>query len=168
MIFETNRLIIRKVKEPDKKTMLEFHNDEETMRFVSFQPQNWTMDELNKKLKINRTLYKIGFGIYGIESKAEHKVIGEASVFNSFLNIRTPELGYILHRKYWNRGYGTEVVTGLIGYCVEILKSEKIIARMYSENIFSARICEKAGMQLVDDTILKNGKHRLTYEFRNV
>lgn len=164
-IFETDRLAVRRIKEPDRQAMLEFHNDPETMKFVSFfQPQSWTAADLNKKLKANRSLYRIGFGIYCVESKADRRVIGEASVFNSFSDVRTPEIGYIIRKDCWNLGYGTEIVKGLVGYCSDVLKVRKIIARVYSENIFSVRLCEKTGMQLADNTALKNGLHRLTYE----
>jgi ribosomal-protein-alanine N-acetyltransferase len=57
------------------------------------------------------------------------------------------ELGYVLARPYWGRGYMTEIVKRLVD---EAFK-QKGIYRVWSvcdvDNIASARVMEKAGMQ---------------------
>lgn len=164
IMFETNRLTIRHIKERDKPTFLSFHNEKETMRYVSSGKSDWSMDELNQKLRYNDTLYPIGFGIYCIELKQRNEVIGEASIFNSFNDIKTPEIGYIIAKQFQNQGFGTEIINGLIRYCSNSLHATRIVARMYSENIYSARLCEKIGMQLYESITLDCKKQRLSYE----
>ena len=164
-IFETERLIVRQVLESDIVAMLEFHNEPATMKFISDGKSDWSLDELNDKLKRNEQLYPLGFGIYCVENKLSKEIIGEASVFNSFNNLKQPEIGYILSERFWNQGFGTEVVNGLVSYCTSQLKAECIIARMYSENIYSAQICRNAGMELYEKTELKDGRMRLGYEY---
>ena len=165
-IFETERLIVRQVFESDKVALLKFHNESATMKFISDGKSDWTLDELNDKLKHNERLYPLGFGIYCVENKLSKEVIGEASVFNSFDKLKQPEIGYILSERFWNQGYGTEIVCGLISYCADCLNSERIIARMYSENTYSARLCQKAGMKLYETVELENGNARFGYEYR--
>ena len=167
-IFETERLIVRQVFESDKVALLEFHNEPETMKFISDGKSEWAPDELNDKLKHNEWLYLLGFGIYCVENKFNREVIGEASVFNSFDNLKQPEIGYILSERFWNHGYGAEVVNGLLSYCTNYLKAERVIARMYSENIYSVRLCQNVGMALYEEAELKDGRIRLGYEYRGV
>jgi len=163
-IFETERLIVRQIFDSDKVALLKFHNEHATMKFISDGKSDWSLDELNDKLKHNEQLYPLGFGIYCVENKFSKEVFGEASVFNSFDNLKQPEIGYIFSGRFWNQGYGTEIINGLISYCVGYLNSERIIARMRSENTYSARLCQKAGMKLYETTGLEGGRVRLSYQ----
>lgn len=163
-IFKTYRLIIRRIEESDKASILNFHNDPETMAFISSGKADWSPEELNRKLQMNESLYPVGFGIYAVEQKETGEIIGEASVFNSLNDLRQPEIGYIIARNYWNMKYGTEIVNGLISYCTHTLCAQRIIAQMYAENKYSARLCEKAGMQLYETMDLENGKQRLSFQ----
>lgn len=163
ILFETQRFIIRRIQETDKPAFLAFHNDPPTMAFIQSGKADWTPDELDRKLQMNESLYPYGFGIYAVEQKQTGKVIGEASVFNSFNDSRQPEIGYIIAGSYWNRGYGTEIVDGLINYCKYTLGAQRIVAQMYAGNIYSARLCEKAGMQLYETVELEKGKQKLCF-----
>lgn len=164
ILFETERLIIRQLQEEDKPPLLRFHNDIGTMAYISSGKADWTMEEFNHKLRLNGTLYPVGFGIYVIEQKETSCIIGEASVFNSFNDYKQPEIGYIIARDYWNQRYGTEIVNGLINYCKDILFARRIVAQMYAGNTYSARLCEKAGMQLYETVELGEGKQKLCFQ----
>lgn len=164
ILFETERLIIRPIREDDKLSLLKFHNDPQTMRYISSGKADWSPDELNRKLQLNELLYLVGFGIYAVEQKQTAGVIGEASVFNSFNDHKQPEIGYIIDRSYWNQRYGTEIVSGLLTYCRNILQAKRVIAQMYTDNIYSAHLCEKAGMQLYETVELGEGKRKLCFQ----
>jgi len=53
------------------------------------------------------------------------------------------ELGYRFRVEYWGKGYGTEVTKGLIDFCFQDLKIEKITADVNVENIASTKILNK-------------------------
>jgi len=163
ILFETKRLIARQIREEDKPTFLDFYNDQLVMRYISSGKADWTSDELDRKLQMNKSLYSVGFGIYAVEQKQTGKVMGEASVFNSFNDLKQPEVGYIIARNYWNQKYGIEIVNGLINYCKHTLLAERIVAQMYADNIYSARLCKKAGMQLYEAAEFENGKQKLSF-----
>ena len=119
------------------------------MKYISSGKYDWTVEDLKGKYeKVNTDGYPQGYGIFSVV--ADGKIIGEAGLFNSFENKKILELGYILDNKYWNRGYGTEICEGLLNYGFNVLGLEKIIARMYPENIGSIRICEKLNFVKVD------------------
>ncbi|CAE6752307.1 MAG: GNAT family N-acetyltransferase [Nitrospira sp.] len=55
-------------------------------------------------------------------------------------------LSYWLGRPYWNRGYGTEAVTALVGYGFNSLKLHRIYAPHFHTNPASGRVLQKVGM----------------------
>ena len=61
------------------------------------------------------------------------------------------ELGYWLGVEYWEQGYATESVRGLINYAKSNTPCEKFKANVYKENIASAKVLEKNGFKRVED-----------------
>jgi [ribosomal protein S5]-alanine N-acetyltransferase len=57
------------------------------------------------------------------------------------------ELGYVLARKYWGRGYMTEAVKRLIATAFEDAAVYRVWAVCDVDNLASARVMEKSGMQ---------------------
>lgn len=82
------------------------------------------------------------------------------------------ELGWVLHRAYWGRGYVTEAARAVLGYAKEQLNVKRVIACCDSENIASRRVMEKLGMRMiVSDGTRKNRSSdeervELIYELR--
>ena len=145
----TKSLLIREIMPSDINVLLSVYSKEENMKHISNGKYDWTIEELKDKYeKVNTDGYPQGYGIFSVVADGE--VIGEAGLFNSFGNKKILELGYILDNKYWNIGYGTEICGGLLDYGFNALGVDKIIARMYPENIGSIRICEKLKFRKVD------------------
>ncbi len=145
----TKNLLIREIIPSDINVLLSVYSKEENMKYISNGKYDWTLEELKGKYeKVNTDGYPQGYGIFAVVADGE--IIGEAGLFNSFGNKKILELGYILDNKYWNRGYGTEICSGLLDYGFNLLGVDKIIARMYPENIGSIRICEKLKFRKVD------------------
>jgi RimJ/RimL family protein N-acetyltransferase len=145
----TKNLLIREIMPEDINALLSVYSKEKNMKYISSGKYDWTAEELQGKYeKVNTDGYPHGYGIFAVV--ADGDIIGEAGLFNSFGNEKILELGYILDNKYWNRGYGTEICSGLLDYGFNVLGVDKIIARMYPENIGSIRICEKLNFRKVD------------------
>jgi len=54
-------------------------------------------------------------------------------------------LGYRLARKFWNQGFATEAVKGVIDYAFNQKNFESVIVIIESEHGASVRVAEKAG-----------------------
>ncbi|MCD7976772.1 MAG: GNAT family N-acetyltransferase [Tannerellaceae bacterium] len=162
--METQRLIIREVREEDFPALLSIYTQPETMKYISSGKYDWTMEELRAKYDRINTHYAQGFGIFAVQLADQSTVIGEAGLFNSFDNPAILELGYILDRNYWHQGYGKEICQELIRYCKEELETEKVVARMYAENEASVRLSEATGMTRIETGTTPQGKTFYTYE----
>jgi ribosomal-protein-alanine N-acetyltransferase len=56
-------------------------------------------------------------------------------------------LGYVLARPYWNRGYMTEAVKAVVGWALDEEEVFRVWAVCDVENRASARVLEKAGLE---------------------
>ena len=87
------------------------------------------------------------FGAWGIEHRADKKLIGITNISIPHRINRRVELGYTISRAYWGKGYATEAVQAVIQFGFEKMKLVRIEAVVLPEHVASARVLEKSGMQ---------------------
>ena len=83
---------------------------------------------------------------FAVVLKESGKVIGSCGVYPDGDN-DTGLLGWILHKDFWKRGYGTELGGALIQHSFETLKLRRIHAPCAAENYGSWRVMERNGMR---------------------
>ncbi len=74
--------------------------------------------------------------------KETGRVIGGCGLYIDHCN-----LGWILHRDYWGRGYTTEAARAMIAYAFGTLGLRRLTATCDPENVGSWRVMEKNGMR---------------------
>ncbi len=57
------------------------------------------------------------------------------------------EVYYSIYKDYWNNGFGTEALKGIISFGFKTLELHKIFAGCDIDNVASRAIMEKAGMR---------------------
>jgi RimJ/RimL family protein N-acetyltransferase len=57
-----------------------------------------------------------------------------------------------LNKRYWNLGYVSEAAVAVLDFAKNSLHLQTVIARCDFRNAPSARVMEKIGMRLIDDT----------------
>lgn len=70
-------------------------------------------------------------------------------------------MGYWLGEEFWGRGIMTEVVTAMTDFCFHNFPLRRISAEVFSNNLASARVLEKAGFNLegrLKKHVVKDGK----------
>lgn len=80
--------------------------------------------------------------------KSTEDIIGTAMIFSFNHDARHAEVGYVFHRDYWGKSYGTESLGLMNRFATEVLGLHKLHARVVNANIGSTRILEKSGFQL--------------------
>ena len=86
------------------------------------------------------------------------KVIGSMSV--TFLNNNVGEIGYLMNKSYWNKGYMSEAIKALINVCFEYYHLNLLIVRYISQNKNSEKLIKKMGFKfdyINYSSINKNG-----------
>ena len=56
------------------------------------------------------------------------------------------EVAYLIDRRYWGQGLGTEAAQGILDYGFEKLNLPRLICLIDAENLASIRVAQKIGM----------------------
>ena len=157
-VLNTERLTLRKLQESDLPDIFEWASDPEVTRFVTWNPHE--SPEVTKTI-LNLWLREYddpGCYRYGIELKETGKLIGMIDVVGYRDGI--PEIGYILNRKFWNRGYMSEALAALKRYLLE--EFDELFIRAACENIASNHVIRKNGFQFTGTEIIAKGGEPVT------
>lgn len=145
----TDRLILRPFRKGDAVMM--YHNwtsDENVARYC-----HWSKHEnLDTTVwLLNMYLDEAGSGFeyrWAITEKGNDEPIGAIDVVRITDNNKTAEIGYVLSKKHWGKGYVTEAFKAVINelFCNGFTK---IKAAHHVDNPASGRVMEKCGMTFV-------------------
>jgi len=146
--IETERLLLRKITLNDASDMFEYASNPEVSEYTmwsthtSIEDTKYFLQSLTKMYK-RRELVD-----WGIVHKAEKKFIGTCGFVEWSMTHSRAEIGYALSRRYWGEGYMSEAVNAIIEFGFREMLLNRIIGRCEVNNIASARVMEKVGMQL--------------------
>lgn len=149
-MLETNRLIVKQSTFDNFDNVYRLLSDAEVMRYVGrgAKTREETIEGLEKMI---RHFEKHHFSFGDVYEKESGVFVGRAGLIYLEMNDSQPdiELGYILHKNFWNKGYATELAKGLIHWAFQDLSLQKLIAVAHPENKGSRHVLEKAGMHYV-------------------
>ena len=104
-------------------------------------------------------IYKYyGFGTWLIHRKEDGKLIGRAG-FNYRPGFEEAELGFVIGRSYWRKGYAYEVCRHLLQLGRDVFELEKVQALVDERNIASIALLQKLGFSYVENVILEGQKY---------
>ena len=169
-ILETERLILRDFVLSDWEALNAFLSDPAVTRFMHFaswdegQRRSWLAslvqeasdprrDAYNWALTLRNSGLLIGWLIIGTSRQASEE--------------GTRECGYALNRRFWGQGYIPEALRAAFTYEFTVRGTLRIIAECETENLASARIMQKCGMEyegtFYDADFEGNRAHRHRY-----
>ena len=144
--FETDRLHARKPREEDAPAVFEaYASDPAATRFLAWVPYT-ELDKLATFLRGRSEAWNSGDGHYAylLCLRGTDAPIGSIGVF-----IDEPKamFGYVFGRAYWGQGYATEALTALVRWTDTQPRIRRAWAYCATENMSSARVMEKAGLE---------------------
>ena len=146
--IESKRLLFRPWEENDAFVLFDgWANNEEITKYLTRNPhQNieTTRFIINKRLKEYEEKDRINFAIV---LKENNILIGSIDVVGYINN--NPEIGYMLKKEYWNKGYMSEACLRVIKFLFS-LGFKKIYIRAQVENIASNRVIQKCGGKFIE------------------
>jgi ribosomal-protein-alanine N-acetyltransferase len=146
-ILETKRLILRRITINDAQDIFEYASDKEIDKYVLWDYHK-SIDDTNKYIEDVLKKYSDNLPSgWGIVHKQKNKLIGTCGYLIINENHKFAEIGYVLSRKYWNKGVVTEAVEEVIRHSFEILNMNRIQICSAVNNIASSRVAEKVGMK---------------------
>lgn len=146
--IETDRLLLRKVTIDDVDSI--FNNwakDPENVRYVNWKAHQ-SIEETKKIVSSWIDEYKSkNYYRWMIVLKATNEVIGGIDVVMLFENLECCEIGYILSKKYWNKGIMTEAFHEVLKYLFKKVGFHRIQAKHDVANPASGRVMVKNGLE---------------------
>ena len=145
--LETKRLILRKLRSDDRERIFScWASDEEVTRYLTWLPHK-SEEETGEILNAWLEEYaRDDCFRFGIELKEGQLLIGMLDVVDYIGG--NPEIGYVLGREYWNRGYMTEALGAAIRYLFEE-GFDCIYIRADERNIASNAVIRKNGFEFI-------------------
>lgn len=147
ILFETERIICRRLMPSDIDEMYAVYSDADAMRWVD-GGQPIQESECSKWLTVTLNNYESrGYGMSTLVSREDKTVISFCGLVHPNNQPET-EIKYALHRRFWGAGLATEAVIALLEYGRCEFQIPVVIATVASENIASRRVLLKAGMEV--------------------
>lgn len=146
--LETQRLILREIRESDLAAYKRNFVDYEVIRYLSaVVPWPYPEDGVETFLKsVSPQLGKDRW-LWGLFLKDNlEELIGTVDLWREG---RPENRGFWLARKYWGQGLMTEAVTSVMDYAFDYLGFETLIFANALGNIASRRVKEKTGATLL-------------------
>jgi len=161
ILFETNRIIVRKLSINDSEYLFKYSQEEITRKELPNEVFN-NITETKEKIEYFKSNYDEKYPlVYGIILKKNNIIIGHIGLSEIDKGI---EIGYAIAAEYQNNGYMSEIIIPFTNRIKEYLKIEKIYGIAKKENTASWKILEKNGFTLEEECVNKNyfeGKYRV-------
>ncbi len=148
-VIETPRLIMRPFKQEDFGLFCALMADAEVNALL----KPVTDEETNKKLFAGmlEQYKKDGYSKWAVFEKDSGKFVGRAGV-NKVAGVDgLTEVGYILHKEFWGKGYATELAKAVYDYVFTHLNMDSISSLCHADNKASAAVMTKFGLKYTDD-----------------
>jgi [ribosomal protein S5]-alanine N-acetyltransferase len=170
----SERLILRRIDHNDLEFFSHLHADPEVARYLSHgRPRSpdesiaWLHSLLSTyedyalgQLAVLRKSDGMLIGRCGLSDLAVEASAGSAAVPrgwywrtevpNGANVIFEQELGYTFHRSSWGQGYASEAAGLVFDYAREVLRLTRVVSLIHPENIRSARLAQRFGVQRED------------------
>ncbi len=160
--LETPRLKLREFRESDLEQYAVMCADPEVMRYLG-AGGTLTSDETWRAIAGMLGHWQLrGFGMWALESKETGELVGRAG-FIYPAGWPGFELGWVLGKPYWGRGYATEAAREALRWGYEVLKRDRVISLIRKANKPSIKVAERLGSKLAGEVELLGAK-ALVYE----
>jgi RimJ/RimL family protein N-acetyltransferase len=146
--IDTERLILRMFRDADLDDYSEICADPEVMRYLG-EGRPLSRAEAWRQMAMIVGHWELrGYGIWAVEERESGRVVGRVGFFNpegwpGF------ELGWVLGREHWGRGYATEGARAALGKAFDEWGRGQIISVIQPGNRASIRVAEKLGERLL-------------------
>ena len=143
----TRRLLLRPLRADDAPGMYAIYSDPQTMRFWSAQvigdleaAASMVGDDLRLQLDGSAAFWAVVLPQTG-------RVIGKFSLFYINPENQRAEIGYVLNRQFWGKGYGTELLGAMIETAFDTYQLHRLEADIDPDNAASLALLRKFGFR---------------------
>ncbi len=148
-ILETDRLLLRRLIPGDLDALFALYSDPEIRRY--FPEGTLSYEETREELEwfLNGHPDHPELGLWATIHKQDDQFIGRCGLLPWVIDGQSEvEVAYLIDKKYWGQGLGTEAARAVLKYGFEQLHLSRLISMVYPENHASAKVATNIGMTL--------------------
>jgi len=149
MVLTTERLLLREFVESDWPDVLAYQSQPLYLRYYPWTErraedvQAFVRAFVEQQRQQPRLKYQVA-----IILPDQDQLIGNCGIRKDTPDARQADIGFELDPVHWGQGYATEAAHALLQFGFGELNLHRIWARCLADNVASARVLEKVGMQL--------------------
>ena len=145
-MIQTARLTLRELQDFDFGDLQELLQDPAV---VYAYEHDFTNEDVRCWLDRQKGRYaRYGFGLWAVILTQTGEWIGQAGLtMQPYEGEEVLEIGYLLKKRFWHRGYAREAAEAIRRYAFETLGARRVHAIIKTDNLPSIRVAEAIGMK---------------------
>jgi RimJ/RimL family protein N-acetyltransferase len=157
-ILHTDRLTLREMTVDDLDFIAAMLAHPEVMRYY---PKQLSRDEALEWIERQIGRYEQdGHGMWLVHHRYSGHPLGQAGLVARVIEEQPEtEIGYLLHRPFWGKGFASEAAAAIRDYAFERLKRRRVISLIRPANMPSRKVAERIGMRAEKTTIFAELPH---------
>jgi len=165
VVFESARLVARRLEPGDREPMLAVYGDADAMRWVG-DGEPLTAEQCEQWLVVTDNNYRQrGYGMFALVDRASGEAVGFCGLVHPAGQAQA-ELKYAFTRASWGRGLATEAARAMLDYGSAAHGLQEIVATVAPGNEASRRVLLKAGMRAGESRTNEDGTTTLCFAWR--
>ncbi len=155
---DTERLSFRELDEGDLDFLATLLADPEVMRFY---PKTYSRDEATAWIARQRDRYaRDGHGLWLVSDRATGAPLGQVGLLTQLVDgVAEPEIGYLIHRPFWRRGYAIEAARAVKAHAFGTRDLPRVISLVRPVNLPSQAVARANGMTVEKETTFAHLPH---------
>lgn len=160
--LKTPRFQLREMSLDDLDFIAEMMADPEVTRFY---PKQYNREESAAWIERLLTRYaRDGYGLWLVEKRETGEPVGQVGLLNQLIEGETlAEIGYLIHRPFWQKGFAYEASAGVRDYAFRELNKPRVSSLIRPVNLPSQAVATKLGMQREERIVLHGGGDHYVY-----
>jgi ribosomal-protein-alanine N-acetyltransferase len=151
-IIITPQLTLRALENSDVKSLYRIYQTEGALQFFP-NPQPPPIERLGQFINHQQDHWKKhAYGNWAITLPGKTEIIGWAGL-QYLPETGETEVGYLLDRQFWGRGFATQAAWASLQFGFERFDFDKIIGLVHPDNLASQRVLEKCGLNFIDEKV---------------
>lgn len=143
--LETDRLAIRPVIQTDLEPVYAIHSEKQVNQYLPYETwQSWS-DALAWYERVEKRRGEEDAEQFVIINKSDGVLLGTCIVFIHGADSESLELGYVLAKPHWGKGYMLEALSEFVPVLAKRLNLTKLMAVIESKNASSLKLISKLG-----------------------
>lgn len=157
--MKSDRLSFRRLSLTDLPHMIELESDPDIMKYTPARIPH-TREAIAQRLKarIEKEKADAPLGVWALELKDSGDFAGWICIVHT--DHKFPELGFMLPKRHWGKGFATEAATRLVRHAFDDLHLNALVAKTDQDNFNSKNVLGKvgfrpAGTSTINDKVLQ-------------